>query len=267
MYMENMLQALFLGFVEGLTEFLPVSSTGHLILLVDLLGFQAPPGKTFEIVIQLGAILAVCWAFRQRLLSAATGMFGNSQERAFVRNILIGFLPAMAVGAVAYPVIRALLNSPMVVAVALILGGILIIVIERMNRNPRHHKVEDFPALLALKIGFFQVIAMIPGVSRSGATIMGSLLVGVERRAAAEFSFFLAIPTMFGAAAYSIFKNWSVLDFGNSTLIVAGFIAAFLTALVVVRAALAFISRHGFKPFAWYRIAVGLVMLFVLSIY
>jgi undecaprenyl-diphosphatase len=262
--MDIFLQALLLGVVEGLTEFLPVSSTGHLILLGDMLGFQGPPGKTFEIVIQLGAILAVCVVYWQRLAGAALGLGSDPKARAFVRNILIGFLPAMAVGLVAYKAIRALLDSPLVVAVALIVGGILILAIERMVKKPRVFSVEDMPIPLAAKIGVFQCLAMIPGVSRSGATIMGSLLMGVDRKAAAEFSFFLAIPTMVAATAYQVYKNWAVLSFDNAALIAAGFAAAFLSALLVVRAAIAFIGKHGFAPFAWYRIVFGSVMLVLL---
>ena len=259
--METLLQALLLGVVEGLTEFLPVSSTGHLILLVDLLGFQGPPGKVFEIVIQLGAILAVCWVYRLRLFGAVFNMASDEDARAFVRNILIAFLPSMVIGVVAYKTIKTLLMSPWVVSVMLIVGGIAILAIERMVKHPRHHTVESFPVPLTVKIGLFQCIAMIPGVSRSGATIMGSLLMGVDRKAAAEFSFFLAIPTMTAATAYDLYKNWSVLDFSGGTVIAAGFLAAFLVAMVVVRTAIAFISRHGFAPFAWYRIVVGVAML------
>lgn len=259
--METLLQALLLGVVEGLTEFLPVSSTGHLILLVDLLGFQGPPGKVFEIVIQLGAILAVCWVYRLRLFGAVFNMVSDGQARAFIVNILIAFLPSMVIGVVAYKTIKTLLMSPWVVSVMLIIGGVAILVIERMARRPRHHAVEEFPLPLSLKIGLFQCIAMIPGVSRSGATIMGSLLMGVDRKAAAEFSFFLAIPTMTAATAYDLYKNWSALDFSGGTVIAVGFLAAFLVAMVVVRAAIAFISRHGFAPFAWYRIVVGVAML------
>ena len=262
--MEIFLQALLLGVVEGLTEFLPVSSTGHLILLGDMLGFQGPPGKTFEIVIQLGAILAVCVVYWQRLTGAALAVGSDPKARAFVRNILIGFLPAMAVGVVAYKAIRALLDSPVVVAVALIVGGVAILVIERLVGKPRVFAVEDMPIPLAAKIGVFQCLAMIPGVSRSGATIMGSLMMGVDRKAAAEFSFFLAIPTMVAATVYQVYKNWAVLSFDNAALIAVGFAAAFLAALVVVRAAIAFIGKPGFAPFAWYRIVFGSVMLALL---
>lgn len=263
--MDIFLQALLLGLVEGLTEFLPVSSTGHLILLGDLLGFQGPPGKSFEIVIQLGAILAICVLYWRKLWDVGLGvMKADPAARAFVRNILIAFLPAMVVGALAYKAIRALLDSPLVVAAALVVGGVAILVIERMVRKPRHFSIEAMPASLVLRIGLFQCIAMIPGVSRSGATILGSLMMGVERRTAAEFSFFLAIPTMLGATVFSLYKNWPELSFDNGALIVAGFCAAFLAALLVVRPAVAFIGRHGFTPFAWYRIALGGVMLAVL---
>jgi undecaprenyl-diphosphatase len=262
--MDIILQALFLGIVEGLTEFLPVSSTGHLILIGDLLGFQGPPGKAFEIIIQLGAILAVCVVYRRRLAGAVAGMGNDPAARAFIRNILVGFLPAMLIGAVAYKAIRALLDSPVIVAVVLMAGGVVILLLERLNRHPRFLAIEDFPLPLSLKIGLFQCIAMIPGVSRSGATIMGALLVGVERKAAAEFSFFLAIPTMLGATVFSAYKNRADLSFDNVGLIAIGFVAAFLAALVVVRAAIAFISRHGFAPFAWYRIAFGGIMLVLL---
>jgi len=262
--MELFLEALLLGVVEGLTEFLPVSSTGHLILLGDMLGFEGPPGKTFEIVIQLGAILAVCVVYWQRLFGAVVGMGRDPQARAFVRNILIGFLPAMVIGAVAYKAIRALLDSPVVVAVALIVGGFVILIIERMVKQPNVHSVEAMPIPTAVKIGLFQCMAMVPGVSRSGATIMGSLLLGVDRKAAAEFSFFLAIPTMVAATAFKMYKDWAQLSFDNMALIAVGFVAAFIAALLVVRAAIAFISRHGFAPFAYYRIVFGAVMLALL---
>lgn len=236
------------------------------MLLVDLLGFPAPPGKTFEIVIQLGAIAAVCLLYRRRLWRAATGLARDPAERAFVRNLLFAFLPAMAVGAVAYPLIKRLLGAPEVVAAALVLGGIAILAIERLvTAAPRFRSVDEFSAGLSLRIGLFQVISMVPGVSRSGATIMGALLVGVERRAAAEFSFFLAIPTMAGATVYSLYKNWTALDFHDAGVIGVGFAMALVATLGVVRAALAFIGRYGFAPFAWYRIAVGGIMLAVLA--
>lgn len=262
--MDLLLLAAFLGLVEGMTEFLPVSSTGHLVLLIDLLGFEAPPGKTFEIVIQLGSILAVCVLYRRRLTQAALGCFTDSKERNFVLSILAGFLPAMVIGAFAYPLVRKMLDSPMIVAIALIVGGFAILAIERYAQRRFKTPLTHLTPLPAFKIGFCQVVAMIPGVSRSGATIMGALMLGVERKTATEFSFFLAIPTMLGATVYSIYKNWSVLSFDGAVLIAIGFAAAFLSALFIVKAAIGFIGRHGFTPFAWYRIIIGSLMLALL---
>lgn len=257
--------AALLGLVEGLTEFIPVSSTGHLILLVDLLGFRGPPGKVFEVVIQFGAILAVCVAYFSRLWRVLVTLHRETASRRFVRNILLAFLPAMMLGATLHGLIKNMLFDPWVVAVALILGGIAILVIERGVYTPRVRTVEAMPAQLALGVGFCQALAMIPGVSRSGATIMGALLLGVERRTAAEFSFFLAIPTMFAAAVYDLWKNRELLTVDGIGLIAVGFAVAFLAALLVVRTVVGFIGRHGFAPFAWYRIVLGLVMLAVLA--
>ena len=260
----TLLQAVFLGLVEGLTEFIPVSSTGHLILLVDLLGFQGPPGKVFEIVIQLGAILAILAAYAPTLLDVARRAPADPGARRFILAVLIAFLPAAIVGALAHGFIKEVLFSPLVVSVALILGGAAILVIERVRPAATRTSIEAFPPALSLGIGAFQVLAMIPGVSRSGATIMGALLLGVERKTAALFSFFLAIPTMLGATAYDLFKNRHVLDAGGAEVIAAGFVVAFLAALVVVRWLVGFVGRHGFAPFAWYRIALGTVMLVIL---
>jgi undecaprenyl-diphosphatase len=262
--MDTILEALLLGVVEGLTEFLPVSSTAHLLLLGDMLGFDGPPGKIFEIVIQMGAILAVCVVYWPKLWGAATGMFSDQRSRAFVRNVLIAFLPAMVIGATLYKYIKQMLEAPMVASVALVVGGIAILIIERVVKKARVYEVEDLSPRLALGIGFCQVLAMIPGVSRAGATIMGSMLLGVERKTAAEFSFFLAIPTMTGATFYSLYKNWGALSLDGGALILAGFAAAFLAALVVVRTFIGFIGRHGFAPFAWYRIAFGSLMIALL---
>ena len=257
-------QAAFLGLIEGLTEFIPVSSTGHLILAIDLIGFQGPPGKVFEIAIQLGAILAVCCVYASRLFRVARDLPTRVEARRFAGAILLAFLPAMVIGAAAHGFIKQVLFSPWVVSVSLIVGGLAILLIERIAPPPRHREVEAFPLRLALGIGLCQTVAMIPGVSRSGATIMGALMLGVERRAAAEFSFFLAIPTMFAATAYDLYKNRDLLSFDDGALIATGFIAAFLAGLVVVRALLAFVSRRGFAPFAWYRMAVGGAMLAIL---
>ncbi|UEM22684.1 undecaprenyl-diphosphate phosphatase [Skermanella mucosa] len=262
---STLISALVMGVVEGLTEFIPVSSTGHLILIGDLLGFQGPPGRLFEVVIQLGAILAVCVIYFQRLWHIAVTLPTNAASRRFVIAILLAFLPAAVIGVFAHGFIKSVLFSPYVVSVALIVGGIAILVIERNLPEPRHFEVEAFSPKLALGIGFVQTLAMIPGVSRSGATILGSLLMGVERRTAAEFSFFLAIPTMAGAVVYDTYKNYSTLTSDGSVVIAIGFVAAFLAGLLVVRSLVAFVSRYGFTPFGWYRIAVGTAMLAILS--
>ncbi len=258
--------AILLGLVEGLTEFIPVSSTGHLILLVDLMGFRGPPGKVFEVAIQFGAILAVCWAYRERLLAATFGLFGDADSRRFVRNLLLAFLPAMVLGATFYGFIKGVLFSPWVVSTTLILGGIAILMIERRVHLPRVRAIEEMSPRLSLGVGLCQALAMIPGVSRSGATIMGALLLGVDRRTATEFSFFLAIPTMAAATVYDLFKNRDLLTLDGLGIIAVGFLAAFLAALLVVRSVIAFIGRHGFVPFAWYRILLGLVMLTLLGL-
>ncbi len=259
-----LIQSALLGVLEGLTEFIPVSSTGHLILAVDLMGFQGPPGKVFEIAIQLGAILAVCWAYRKKLTGVALTI-NRKESRRFALNILVAFLPAMIIGMMAHGFIKQVLFSPWVVSVSLILGGIVIVLVERRHIQPRILSAESLTPLLALKIGLCQTAAMIPGVSRSGATIIGALLLGVERRAATEFSFFLAIPTMLAATVYDIYKNYHLLTTDSFTLIAVGFISAFLAALLMVRTVIAFISTHGFTPFGWYRIAVGAVMLALLG--
>jgi undecaprenyl-diphosphatase len=265
------LGAAFLGVIEGLTEFLPVSSTGHLILLVDLIGFRGPPGKVFEIAIQLGAILAVCVLYRERLIRAATGAVrdlarGGGPDLRFAIVILLAFLPAMILGVLAHGFIKDRLFNPWVVATMLILGGIAIIAIERALPTARHDSIERLPYGTALAIGFVQCLAMIPGTSRSGATIMGALLMRVERRTAAEFSFFLAIPTMFAATIYDLWKNRDALSFDGAAIIAIGFLAAFVTALIVVRAFVTLVGRHGFSPFAWYRIALGVVILLILAL-
>jgi undecaprenyl-diphosphatase len=258
--------AAFLGVVEGVTEFLPVSSTGHLILVEDMLGFQGPPGKLFEIVIQLGAILSVCWLFRDKLIEVVRTMFRDTESQRFTVNIILAFLPAAVVGAFAYHFIKDVLFNPWVVAVALIVGGIAILIIERLPQvqYPRFDSIDAIPARRAFGIGIFQCLSMIPGTSRSAATIMGALLVGVTRRTAAEFSFILAIPTMFAASVYDIYKNRATLSADGAELIAVGFVVAFLVALAAVKWMISFISRHGFAPFAYYRIVIGLVMLGIL---
>jgi undecaprenyl-diphosphatase len=261
MDLSALLSALAMGVVEGLTEFLPISSTGHLILLGELIGFQGPPGKTFEISIQLGAILAVIWVFRTTLLDLATGMWRPGLQRYYVINLLLAFLPAMVLGATLHGPITECLFNPWVVSIALIAGGAAIIAIERWRHEPNIHSVPEIGPLAALLVGFGQALAMIPGTSRSGATIISGLLVGLERRTAAEFSFMLAIPTMTAATVYSLYKARADLDFSGVGQIAVGFCAAFVVALLVVRWLLAVISRIGFTPFGWYRIALGSMML------
>lgn len=253
--------AALLGVVEGLTEFIPVSSTGHLILLVDILRFDGPRGHVFEIVIQLGAILAVCWLYRKKLLHTILGIFSEKKSQHFALTLLCGFLPAMVLGAAFHDIIKTVLFSPIIVSVMLIFGGFIILWVEKNKPAARIAQMEQMNLILALKIGFCQAIAMIPGVSRSGATIMGALMLGVERKTATEFSFFLAIPTMLAATVYDTYKNRALLNFDDATLIAIGFIAAFISAMMVVKVVVGFVSRHGFIPFAYYRIALGFVLL------
>ena len=260
----DFLQAAFLGLIEGLTEFIPVSSTGHLILLVDLLGFQGPAGKVFEIAIQLGAILAVCVVYWRRLFDTLTGLGRQPQANRFTLNILFAFAPALVVGFFAHDFIKGVLFNPTVVSVSLVVGGVLILLVERFVTTSRTHDVDDFSWKLSLKIGFMQCLAMIPGVSRSGATIMGARVLGVSREAATEFSFFLAVPTMAAATTYDLYKNWALLTWDSLTLIAVGFVVAFVVAALVVRWVIAFIHTYGFVPFAWYRIALGAIMLALL---
>ncbi len=261
-----MFDAFLMGLVEGLTEFLPISSTGHLILLGELIGFEGPPGKVFEISIQLGAILAVIVIFWRKLLEVALGMWKpRTPQRRFAVNIALAFLPAMVLGATLHGTITSLLFNPWMVCFALIIGGVVIIVIERTIRVPTIRSIPEIGPLAAVLIGFGQALAMIPGTSRSGATIITALLCGVDRKTAAEFSFILAIPTMLAATAYSLLKARNELSVDGLSLIAVGFVTAFLVALVTVRAVMAVIGRIGFTPFGYYRIAIGLVMLAVLS--
>ncbi len=256
--MGELLTVLLLGAIEGLTEFLPVSSTGHLILAGELLGFNDASSVAFKIAIQLGAILAVLVVYWRRFWNVGTGMIaGRPDAWRFVRNILIGFAPALVIGVVAYDAVRAAMQTPVIVAVALIVGGVAILVIERMVKRVRVNSVEGMPLGTAATIGVVQCIAMVPGVSRSGATIMGALLMGVERRTAAEFSFFLAVPTMTAATVYALYKDRALLSFDDLHAIAIGFAAAFVVALLVVKAFVALVSRYGFAPFAWYRIIAG----------
>lgn len=256
--------ALLLGLLEGLTEFLPVSSTGHLILAGTLLGFDMPSAHVFEIVIQLGAILAICVLFSRRIVNVIMAWPRSMAARRVVTFVILGFLPAAVIGAMFHKFITDVLFSPYVVCVSLIVGGIAILLIERARPDPRFFEIEAFTPGLALKIGFAQCLAMIPGVSRAGATILGAVLLRVDRPTAAEYSFLLAIPTMIGAATLELYQYHGTLEPGAGTLIAVGFVTAFVSALLVVRWFVAFIGRHGFGVFGWYRIAIGLVMLAVL---
>ncbi len=263
---ETWLQIVLLGVVEGLTEFLPVSSTGHLILAEEVLGFQGPPGHVFDIAIQLGAILAICVAYFSRLLGVAVTAPTNPDSRRFILAVLLAFAPAAVVGVLAHRIIKEALFSPWVVAISLIVGGIAILLIERLRPTPRITAIERLPFTTAIGIGAIQCLAMIPGVSRAGATIMGAMVLGVDRKTAAEFSFFLAIPTMLGATVYDLYKNRATLSFDGGMAIALGFAVAFLVALPIVRGLVNFVGRHGFAPFAWYRIALGSIALIVLSL-
>jgi len=257
--------ALLMGIVEGFTEFIPVSSTGHLIVLGALIGFEGPPGKTFEIVIQLGAVAAVCWHFHAKILALLLGIGRDGPERRFAINVIVALIPAIVIGGLGYALVK-MIQTPLVVAIALIVGAAVIFWIERNAPAPTHFTSETIPLRTAFLIGLCQTVAMIPGISRSGATIMGALMLGVERRAATEFSFFLLAPTMVAAASYSLFKNRKELAFDDLTLIAVGFAAAFLSALFVVRGLIAFIGRHGFAPFAWYRLGLGALILLAMAL-
>lgn len=254
-------KALILGVVEGLTEFLPVSSTGHLILFGDLLDFNDERAKVFTIAIQLGAILAVCWEYRGKIVEVVRGIGTSPAANRFVVNIMIAFLPAAVFGLLFIKTIKYYLFHPVPVATALIIGGLLILWAERRQHTIEVEQVDDMDWKHALKIGFAQCLALIPGTSRSGATIIGGLFFGLSRKAAAEFSFFLAIPTMFAATFYDLFKNRELLDWNDLGLIAVGFVAAFLSALLAVRGLLRFVSNHDFTIFAWYRIVFGIVIL------
>lgn len=260
--MSETLTAVILGIVEGLTEFLPVSSTGHLILASELLGFTGEGSIAFKIAIQLGAILAVLVAYWRRFWLVGTGLLSlRPGPVAFTRNIFLGFAPALVIGVFAYDAIRAALQSPMIVAVALIVGGVIMLLLERVVKQVRVESVETMPVGTAITIGIVQCIAMLPGVSRSGATIIGGLMMGVERKTAAEFSFFLAVPTMLAATVYALWKDRALLNTDDLALIAIGFGMAFIVALAVVKAFVAFVGRFGFAPFAWYRIIIGSAVL------
>jgi undecaprenyl-diphosphatase len=262
---SNFLIAVVLGVVEGLTEFLPVSSTGHLIVAGSLLGYTGDKAKLFEIVIQAGAILAVCWEYRVKLLTVAAGLFRDRVAQRFALNLLIAFLPAAVLGLAFAKAIKAHLFAPIPVASAFIVGAVVILWVERRQQaNPavvRIDGVDDLRWLDALKIGCAQAFALIPGTSRSGATIIGGMVFGLSRKAATEFSFFLAIPTLFAATGYEFVRNRALLAGGDLSMIGVGFVVSFVSAFLVVRWLLRYVAHHDFIPFAWYRIAFGIVIL------
>ena len=276
-----MLKALFLGLIEGLTEFIPVSSTAHLLLIGSWINFDSSDDKVFEVVIQFGSILAVMWIFRARIMQLIRGTLARDPvEVAFMRNLLIAFLPAAVIGALAIKYIKMLFHSPMVFVFTLVVGGIIMLWVERKpeyakfgagdgaspgpetaaSRRATAHSLEQISWKQALVVGFAQCLAMVPGTSRSGATIISGMIAGIDRRTATEFSFFLAMPTMLAATVYDLSRNASALNSAELSAIAVGFVAAFLSALVVVRAVLRFVSRHTYRPFAWYRIALGAVV-------
>jgi len=258
---DQTLIAAVLGLLEGLTEFIPVSSTGHLLLAGHFLGFESA-GKTFEVVIQLGAVLAILTLYFTRLWTVFSTAGRDPAAMRFLVSVLLAFLPAAIVGVLAHDFIKTVLfESPRLIAVMLIVGGVVLLVVDRLAPVPQHTDAMAIPFRKALTIGVAQCLAMVPGVSRSGATIVGALLLGVEKRAAAEFSFFLSMPTMGAAFAYDLFKNRDVLDFSALSDIAVGFVMAFVTAVFVVRWVLGYVSRQGYALFGWWRIIVGSVAL------
>jgi undecaprenyl-diphosphatase len=250
-------QTILLGVIEGLTEFIPVSSTAHLLLTEHFLGVK-PDKRVFEILIQLGAVLAVLTVYAARLWRLLVDLPREPAARRFVTAILVAFLPAALVGVLLHKFIKEVLfETPLLICVTLIVGGFILLIVDRLQLRPTVKSAEEITPLTALKIGVCQCIAMVPGVSRSGATIVGGMLLGLSKRAAAEFSFFLAMPTMAGAFAYDLYKSYGDLDPAALQSIVIGFVVAFLAGVVVVRYLLEFVSRYGFAPFAWWRIIVG----------
>ncbi|HJH24446.1 MAG TPA: undecaprenyl-diphosphate phosphatase [Paenalcaligenes hominis] len=281
-YYWYLLKALFLGVIEGFTEFIPVSSTAHLLLLVEWISFPSDANKVFEVVIQFGSIMAVIWLFRARIMQLIKGVLnGDPTERVFMRNLVIAFLPAAVIGALTIKYIKMLFHSPMVFVFTLIGGGLIMLWVERKPAYAKQldhsavtattaratsHQIEQITWRQALVVGFAQCLAMVPGTSRSGATIIGGMLSGIDRKAATEFSFFLAMPTMLAATVYDLYRNGAALSTEQTWAIVVGFIAAFFSALVLVKAVLYFVSKHTYRPFAWYRIGLGVVVLIWLSL-
>lgn len=273
-----LIKALILGIIEGFTEFIPVSSTAHLLLLAEWIQFPSDENKVFEVVIQFGSILAVIWLFRARIVQLLTGVIqGDKTEQLFLRNLILAFLPAAVIGALAIKYIKMLFHSPLVFVFTLVGGGLIMLWVERKPAYAKHAQnqsidtatsakatafsMEEITWKQALVVGFAQCLAMVPGTSRSGATIIGGMLAGIQRKTATEFSFFLAMPTMLAATVYDLYKNGAALNPDQTIGIVVGFVAAFFSALFLVKAVLRFVSKHTYRPFAWYRIGLGAVVL------
>ncbi|MBH3458173.1 MULTISPECIES: undecaprenyl-diphosphate phosphatase [Pseudomonas] len=254
-------QAIILGIVEGLTEFLPISSTGHQIIVADLIDFGGERAMAFNIIIQLGAILAVVWEFRSKIFEVVFGLSSQPRARRFTANLLIAFMPAVVLGVLFADLIHEYLFNPITVAVALVVGGFIMLWAERRDHRIEVDHVDDMRWSHALKVGLVQCLAMIPGTSRSGSTIIGGLLFGLSRKAATEFSFFLAMPTMVGAAVYSGYKYRDLFQPADLPVFAIGFVVSFIFAMIAVRALLKFIANHSYAVFAWYRIAFGLLIL------
>lgn len=265
--MSDVIRAVILGIVEGVTEFLPVSSTGHLLLADRLLGIgDSAFWNSFVVLIQLGAILAILAIYFSRLWRVASTMFSDPASQRFVIGVLVAFLPAVVIGLIAGSYIKSYLFNPWVVCFSLIVGGAVLLWVDQLDLKPRQHDAMTFPLPMYLAIGFAQCMAMIPGVSRSGATIVSAMLLGADKRAAAEFSFFLAIPTMVGAFAYDLYKSRAEITTDHSVLIAIGFAVSFITAIIVVKTFLDYVTRHGFTLFAWWRVVVGTLGLIALAL-
>jgi len=264
MDMIALAKAAILGVLEGFTEFLPVSSTGHLLLAERYLGLGFSDeqfDKTFAVLIQLGSVLALLGVYTRKLLEIAVALPTDPRARTFAAGVLLAFLPAAIIGALAHGFIKGVLFNPLVICIALIVGGFVLIAMDERRVEPRYTDATAFPLQMYLLIGLCQCLAMIPGVSRSGATIVSAMLLGADKRSAAEFSFFLAMPTMAAAVTYDLYKNAAILSWDDAGVFAVGFVAAFVTALVTVQALLAYVSRHSFTPFGWYRIVLGVVVL------
>jgi undecaprenyl-diphosphatase len=263
--MNDIVNAILLGIVEGLTEFLPVSSTAHLLLFQDLLGFQ-PPGAVFPIVIQFGAILSVVVVYWNKFWRVLVGLPSEQSAQRFALGVIIAFLPAAVIGALAHGFIKSVLFNPWVVCFTLIAGGAILLWVDQIDFKPKYHDATTFTMPMYLAIGVFQCFAMIPGTSRSGATIVSAMLLGADKRSAAEFSFYLAIPTMAGAFTYDLIKNYKLMTFDNTLLVAVGFATSFIAGWIVVRSLLGYVTRHGFALFAWWRVIVGSLGLIALAL-